>query len=297
MTRHSAHRYGKLPAQPARPHLKLAPVLAEVPDPPVSAGWLSDAIEWPMYGNDTIGDCTCAAVGHVINQLTYYGGGTEYMVTLAHVIAMYSAITGYNPKDPNTDTGAYCQDVLAYWRKTGLEGHRIVAYASVDPSDMTAVHQAIAMFGQVYIGFNVTQAAEDAFDAGKVWDVKKGSRNLGGHCVPMGGYDATKKTLSGVTWAEVFTMTEAYWKQNVDEVWVVLDQDGLNKAAAYFAGSPTFYALGQLFAELTGEVNPVPEPVTPPPVPTPVPTAVTDADFIAAYDTFRAVADAWAATR
>jgi hypothetical protein len=289
MTRgHQVHKYGKLPAQPARPHLKLSPVLAELPTPPISADWQSNSISWPMYANDTVGDCTCAAVGHVINQLTFYGAGAEYMVTTAHVLAMYSAITGYNPKDSNSDTGAYCQDVLAYWRKTGIEGHKIVAYAALDPSNLTEVKQAINAFGSVYIGFSVTQAAEDAFDAGKVWDVKKGSPNLGGHCVPVGAFNSTTKRFGGVTWAEEFEMTEAYWKQNVDEAWVVLDQDGLNKALEYFAGSATFYDLGQIFAALTGETNPVP---VPDPTPTPTPPAVVD------DATMWANAKAWAAAK
>jgi hypothetical protein len=262
--------------------------MAELPAPPPSADWQNSMIQWPMYGNDSVGDCTCAAVGHVINQLTFYGIGTEYEPTTAHVLAMYSAITGYNPADPNSDTGAYCQDVLAYWRKTGLEGHKIVAYAALDVSNLTEVHQAIAAFGSVYIGFNVTDAAEDDFDAGKVWDVKKGANDLGGHCVPVGAYDATKKTLSGVTWAEKFTMTEAYWKQNVDEAWVILDQDGLNKALAYFAGSASFYELGQIFSALTGQANPVPVPA--PPVPPTPPAVVDDA-------TMWATSKAWAAAK
>lgn len=225
-----------------------------------------------MYANDQVGDCTCAAVGHMVNQLTFYGSGQEIEPTEQHVLAMYSAITGYVPGDESTDTGAYCQDVLAYWRKNGLEGHKIVAYASLDVSNLTEIKQAIAAFGTVYVGMTVTDAAEKAFDAGKVWDVKKGSRALGGHCVPVGAYNSAKKTLDGVTWASEFSMSEAYWAQNVDEAWVVLDEDGLNKAAAYFTGLPSFWALGEDFTALTGEANPIPQPVDPTPTPTPVPT-------------------------
>lgn len=292
----STHRLGKLPAQPARPHLKLSAVLRErLAEPPASVDWQDDRITWPMYANDQIGDCTCAAVGHMVNQLTFYGSGTEQEPSEDHVIAMYSAITGYRPGHPSTDTGAYCQDVLAYWRKTGLDGHAIVAYAALDPSNLEEVKQAIAVFGTVYIGFNVTDAAEDAFDAGEVWDVKKGARNLGGHCVPMGAYDSAKKELYGVTWAAEFGMTEAYWQKYVDEVWVVLDADGLTKAAAYFAGAPSFYDLGQQFAELTGEKNPIPAPqpqptpVPPPPSPpAPSPTPVLDPRLVQAWQSMKA---------
>ena len=260
-------RLGKLPAQPARPHLSLSPVLAALPTPPASVDWQSDAITWPMYSNDTIGDCTCAGVGHLVNQLTFYGSGTEVQPTLEHVVAMYSAITGYTPNDPSSDTGAYCQDVLAYWRKTGLEGHRIVAYASLDVHNLTEIKQAVAQFGTVYVGMSFPDSAMEQFNAGQTWDLVKGARIEGGHCVIVGAYGNGKLGL--VTWGAEAEMTETFWRKYVDEAWVVLDPDGLNRAGAYFAGSPSFYALGEQFAALTGEKNPVPQPA---PVPAPVPS-------------------------
>lgn len=284
---------GKLPAQPARPHLKASAVLAELPTPPAKADWQSDSISWPMYANDSIGDCTCAGVGHMVNQLTFYGSGTEAQPTEAHVVAMYSAITGYTPKNPNSDTGAYCQDVLAYWRKTGLEGHKIVAYAAVNVANLTEVKQAIAQFGTVYVGLNFPDSAMDQFNAGEAWDVVKGAKVEGGHCVIVGAYDSAAKELGLVTWGAETKMTEAFWKKYVDEAWVVLDQDGLNRAGTYFAGSPTLYDLGQQFAVLTGQANPVPQPQpapTPAPTPTPSPSGPTAADqaLAKAIDAWRA---------
>lgn len=289
-------RPGKLPAQPARPQLRLCPVLAELPAPPAAADWQSDTIAWPMYGNDTIGDCTCAGVGHMVNQLTFYGSGTEQSPTEQHVVAMYSAITGYNPDDPNSDTGAYCQDVLGYWRKTGLEGHKVVAYASLDVHNLTEVKQAVAQFGTVYVGLNFPDSAMTQFNEGKPWDVVKGAKIEGGHCVIVGAYGGGKFGL--VTWGAEAEMTEAFWKKYVDEAWVVLDPDGLNRAGAYFAGSPTLYALGQEFATLTGQANPVPQPTpqpTPTPTPVPAPPVVTAEDKALAAEirARRPVEDAW----
>lgn len=292
-------RLGKLPAQPARPHLSLSAVLHErLAAPPASTDWQSNSITWPMYANDQIGDCTCAGVGHMVNQLTFYGTGTEVLPAESSVLGMYSAITGYNPADPNSDTGAYCQDVLAYWRKTGLEGHKIVAYASLDVSNLTEIKQAIALFGTVYVGLNFPNTAMDQFNAGQPWDVVPGARIEGGHCVIVGAYGSGKLDL--VTWGEETQMTEAFWKKYVDEAWVVLDADGLKKAGAYFAGAPSFYALGQQFADLTGEKNPIPAPQptptpapvpTPPPSPTPSPTPVLDPDVVQAWKSMKA----WAA--
>ena len=58
-----------------------------------------------VMGNDTVGDCTCAGAGHALGLWT---GNAGDLVTLTReqVLAMYSAITGYNPSDPSTDQGA-----------------------------------------------------------------------------------------------------------------------------------------------------------------------------------------------
>lgn len=273
---------GKLPAQPARPHLKLSEVLRErLAAPPASADWQSNSIRWPMYANDAVGDCTCAGVGHMVNQLTFYGTGAEVVPTEANVLGMYSAITGYTPTDPHTDTGAYCQDVLAYWRTKGLDGHQIVAYAALDVANLTEVKQAISVFGTVYVGMNFPDSAMRQFNQGKTWDVVRGARVEGGHCVIVGAYGSGKFGL--VTWGAETEMTEAFWKKYVDEAWVVLDADGLTKAAAYFTGAPSFYALGEQFAELTGEPNPIPQPQpAPEPSPTPEPAPAITAEDLAA---------------
>lgn len=269
-------RAGKKPAQPARPHLKFSAVFAEARDaapspPPVSCLFADASITWDMLGNDAVGDCTCAEVGHQVNQLTWYGSGVEVKPTTAQVLAFYSAITGYNPKDPSTDQGAYVQDVLAYWRKSGLIGHTIVAYAAVDVANVIEVKQALALFGSLNVGLSFPGSAMDQFNAGQTWDVVPGAAIEGGHCVMVVGYDAAGLDL--ITWGKRIRMTWAFWRAYVDEAWLVLDQDGVKKAGAYFTGLASFYALGQAFTALTGQPNPIPAPTPQPvPVPTPVPT-------------------------
>lgn len=279
----STHRLGKLPAQPARPQLRLSPVLrqAALPAPAASCDWQDDRIVWPMYGNADWGDCVWAETGHAINQLTYYALGSEAQPTDDDILKGYSDVTGFDPNagppgNNPTDQGTYIQDAMKYWRKTGVGGHKIVAYASLDVSNLTEVKQAIALFGSISIGLNFPDSAMDQFDAGETWDVVRGAHVEGGHCVLAGAYD--KDGVGIVTWGAEAKMTWRFWQKYVDEAWVYLDADGLNKAASYFTGAPSFYALGEQFAELTGEKNPVPAPQpqptpvpTPPPTPTPAP--------------------------
>lgn len=292
-------RGGKLPAQPARPQLRLSAVLATLAAPPATCDWQSDSITWPMYGNADWGDCVWAYTGHAVNQLTFYGSATEVEPTDDDILKGYSEVTGFDPNagppgSNPTDQGTYIQDAMKYWRTTGVGGHKIVAYASLDVHNLVEVKKAIAEFGSISVGLNFPSSAMDQFNAGETWDVVKGARVEGGHCVMAGAYGDGR--IGIVTWGAEAEMTEAFWRKYVDEAWVVLDEDGLNRAGAYFAGSPNFYTLGQQFAALTGESNPVPQPVvpvpvpSPPPSPAPSPAPAVDPRLVQA----RALMDEWA---
>ncbi|GAB2695812.1 hypothetical protein [Kitasatospora kifunensis] len=268
---------GRLPAQPARARLRLGDYLTgSLPTPPASVDWQSRVASWPMFSNDSVGDCTCAAVGHLIEAETTYGQGTTVTVADQDVLTAYEKVSGYNPADPSTDQGAVIQDVLAYWQKTGMAGHKIVAFASVDVSNMTEIKTAINLFGAVDVGFNFPSSAMTQFNAGQEWDVVKGSPIEGGHCVPVGAY-AADGTLMCVTWGAVQKMTAAFWTTYVDEAWVVITQDWLNAKGLDPQGL-NLYQLGQDYAALTGKPNPIPAPAPQPqptPSPTPAPTPVT----------------------
>lgn len=268
-------RGGRLPAQPARPYLTAATFLAAQPAPPASSDWLSPvpAADWGMLGNDQWGDCTCAGVGHKRIGDVYVNQGTTLTVTTADALALYSAVTGFNPNDPSTDQGAVCQDVLQYWAKSGFLGEKIVAFAKVNLSNLTAVKQAIAVFGQIYTGFNFPSSAMDQFNAQQTWDVVAGSTIEGGHCVTIGAYDATG--LECVTWGATQRMTWAFFQKYFDEAWVIVTPDFVNAATGDDKLGVSLYQLGQDYAALTGKPNPIPAPApqpTPEPVPTPTPT-------------------------
>lgn len=268
-------RGGRIHAQPARPKLRLGDYLTDhrsrsaLATPPANADWLSAVGTWPMYLNDQLGDCTCAAVGHMIEAATQYASGTALMITDQDVLTAYEAVGGYVPGDPSTDNGAYIQDVLAYWHATGVGGDHIVAYASVNVADMDEVRTAIELFGAVDIGFNFPGSAMDQFNNGQPWDVVAGAQVEGGHCVNVGEYDETAGTLTCVTWGQKQVMTQAFWNQYVDEAWVVITHDWVNANGTDPAGLDLF-TLGQDFAALTGQPNPIPAPA-PSPVPVPVP--------------------------
>lgn len=270
---------GKLSAQPARPQLRLEDyVTADLPEPPESVDWQSpvDASGWPMYGNDQIGDCTFAEIGHHIQLITKAASGTAVQVSDSAVLTGYEAVSGYRPGDPSTDVGCRIADVMDYWLKTGVGGHHILAHASIHASNTKLVKQAIALFGGVSIGLNVPQSAEDQFNAGQPWDYVRGSRSLGGHCVLLGAYGP--KRWKVITWAAEEEMTDLFYQHEVDEV-------RLPVTTEWFKGgkSPTgidIATMGADYATLTGRPNPFAD-VPPAPQPTPAPTPTLTAAELA----------------
>lgn len=266
MTRHPL---GRQPNDPRKPRLRLARYQLATPTPATSADWLSGVATWPMSLNDTIGDCTAAAAGHYAQAVNWYGRNQNAPVPDADVLAMYEAISGYTPSDPATDVGATLQDALGYWRTTGVGGNTIAAFAQLDHTDLPMVRDCIDLFGGVYCGMNFPASAMTQFNAGQPWTVVKRSAIEGGHCVPIGAYDAS--TFTCVTWGQAQAMDVAFFQRYFDEVWVPIDLDWLT-AAGYSPGKLDTDALNADFMALTGQPGPFPQSnPTPAPVPTPEP--------------------------
>ena len=141
-------KLGKKASKQDHRNLKLSSYLSILPPVPTACDWSHNIINWGMMRNDTVGDCTCAGGGHLIMGWTA-NASTEVIPSDTDILAAYSAITGYNPNDPNTDQGANELDVLNYWRQTGIAGHKIGAYVQLNASDIPHVKTAIYLFGVI----------------------------------------------------------------------------------------------------------------------------------------------------
>lgn len=260
-------KLGRLPADPTKPKLKLGPRLTGVlPTIPATADYMSRVQHWPMYANDRYGDCVFAMIGHYTQAATAYGEGVEEQVTDADVLKGYSDVTGFDPNDPSTDQGTIMQEAMSYWRKTGIGGHKIVAFASVDPKNHDEVKAAIAIFGAALIGFYFPSFAWDQLDDGNPWTYPApGDKTIeGGHAVHVGKFEESVFELT--TWGAVQAMDSGFWDRYVDEVWVVITEEWLNEHGQ----SPTgldLHGLGEDFAQLTGLPNPFPDAPAPQPLP------------------------------
>jgi hypothetical protein len=153
------YRFGKHPPKTDYRTLRLRDYLtAELAAPPASYDVLARVYDnlhksdpttlFPMDGNDTLGDCTIAALGHAI---TVYRGlvGKTSVPAKQTLVKLYMHLTG------GVDSGLNELDVLNYWRQNNVSKEKILAFVSVGTKNHTHIQQAIQIFGGVYLGFQV----------------------------------------------------------------------------------------------------------------------------------------------
>jgi hypothetical protein len=206
---------------------------AELPAPPLQLDLTHKVnVPWGMMDNDQIGDCTCAAAGHLMMEWTANAKGKIFDPTDKQIVAAYSAITGYDPSTGANDNGAVELDVLNYWRQHGIAGHKIQAFVATEPSNQTHIMDSVWIFGGCYIGLQMPKSAQAQTANHQPWSVpaqgptgdgKPGS--WGGHAVPVVAYNA--RVLTVVTWGALQTMTWAFWDAYCDEAYAIISADFL----------------------------------------------------------------------
>jgi hypothetical protein len=245
MADHSKMKLGRKAIKTDSRTLKLGDYLTPgLPPPPPSADWTRGISAWGMMLNDTLGDCTIAACGHAV-QVWTANTGSEVTLPNATIEKYYEEWDGYVPGDPSTDNGGIELDVLNDWKKQGLAGHKLMAFADPRFANLTEVRQSIALFGGVYIGLAMplTAQTQDVWDvvAGGGPDTEPGS--WGGHAVFVPMYDRNGFTC--ITWGQQKIMTVAFWNQYCDEAHTLLSEDWLSAN-----DSPSGFDQAQLLADL-----------------------------------------------
>lgn len=204
---------------------RLARYLAAFPDAPAASDYTGKLAVLGMMGNDSLGNCTCAAVGHAV-QVWSSQASAEATIADADIISLYERF-GYNPANAASDQGCVETDVLTSWLRQPVAGHTIDAYAYVDPANLTEVKAAVNLFGVVYIGL----ALPSAWQSMDVWDVPAGQAltgafepaSWGGHAVVVAAYDAAGVTI--ITWGALKRITWAGWSAYCDEAYAILSPD------------------------------------------------------------------------
>jgi len=193
---------------------------------------------FPMDGNDTLGDCTIAALAHA--ETVYQGMiAKKSIMTKQAVVKLYMHLTG------GVDSGLNELDVLNYWRKNPVSGDEIITYTSTDPKNHVHIQQAIKLFGGVYLGFQVQQNCVEEFDAHQPWT--PGPLTNDGHAVYAVGYDQTAVTV--LTWGNTQQGTWAWWDECVDEAYAIIPPEA--KKPGFAPG----FNFAQLQADLADVAN------------------------------------------
>jgi len=218
---------GKLPHRVDPRTLRLARYVdrALLPTPPPQLDLAAAVPEWPMYANDRLGDCTTAAAGHMIEGWCAAAAHRLVEVAEGDVITAFDAVKIVDPL--TGEAGAIELDVLNLWRRHGIGGHRIAAFADVASADHDLVRTGAWLFGGLYLGLQLPLRAQDQ----RVWDWAgrldgpDAPGSWGGHAVNVVAYDDAGLTV--VTWGALQRLTWSFWERYVDECWAIISADFL----------------------------------------------------------------------
>lgn len=252
-----AYKLGRLP----RDYSRFAPTLDDyrsraglpVVQATADVDRATEVSQWPMYDNDTLGDCTVAGIAHVIGAMAVYGGHPLPLFANTEIVRVYSAVSGYDPQTGANDNGANMQTVLDYIKSDGITDttgkvHKIVAYAAFrNPKDTTLLAEVLNTFGAAYVGIDCPASAQTEF--GKLWTWQPTSPIEGGHAIGFHRREPLTATGSIVysTWGALQPATPEFHEHYSEESWAVVSQDWLEANG----DSPEGLNVTQLLADMS----------------------------------------------
>lgn len=237
MVDHSTMKLGKAPARHDKRTLHLANYLTNELKPPPHVNWSRLVTNLGVMLNDNLGCCTVSAKGHLIQAWTA-NTGPQVIVPDSAILRGYEEACGYDPADPSTDQGGDMLDVLNYFRKIGIGGHKLFAYVALEPRNKTHIELGVDLLGGCDLGVMLPISAQNQ----EVWSVPAGGpvgdgspNSWGSHDVPIVDYGPLGPTC--ISWGKRITMTWQFFYTYVDEAYGLLSYDwcdGKKKAPSGF---------------------------------------------------------------
>jgi hypothetical protein len=224
---------------------------ASLPAAPPATSYDSKITHLGMMLNNTLGDCTCAAVGHCVQQWTAEAQKKQVIIPDADILKLYEIVGHYDPKNPKSDRGAIEINVLNYWLANPVDGNKLSAFCALEPRNLQDIKDAVYIFGNCYIGLQMPLSAQQQ----TVWTVPAAGPtgqgapgSWGGHAVPIVAYDA--RGLTCITWGQLLRMTWQFWDAYCDEAYGLLSPDWVaaGKAPAGFDWKQLESDMGELKA-------------------------------------------------
>jgi hypothetical protein len=193
--------------------------------PPPLDDWTGSPRVYSALGNDRIGNCTFAALGHMIQQRCALVNA-PCLLTEGHVIDAYRAASNWNGVigDPSDD-GHTMIDALLYAKHVGIGPYKIESFVRVNVYDDVEMKAAIHAFTSVYVGANLPRSINRQ---GSFWSMPDASArtpddqpgSLGGHAFLYTGQQRGKWTA--MPWTTKTTIDDSWDLTCVDEGWIVL---------------------------------------------------------------------------
>lgn len=243
-------KLGRKPARHTLRTMRSALIMASALDPLGTPPVVSNdyvgavSVDWGMFLNDQLGDCVCADTAHSL-MLRTANTSSIVIPTDNDVLALYEAVGSYVPGDSSTDNGCVCVDMCQYLENSGFLGHKSDATGVVDPQNLDHIRWTIQLFGACRIGLNLPQSAMDQFNSGQAWDVVGSTTDLGGHDVPLVGYDG--QFFYCVTWGRLQNLTPAFLSKYSEEAHSELFFDWIQAQG----NSPSGFDLSDLATKLS----------------------------------------------
>lgn len=166
-----------------------------------------------MLMNDQIGDCTCAGLLNGMNCIESVASNGQAIVPYvdSDALTLYEKAAGYNPNDPNTDTGMVETELLEYTVRNGVgvgPYRYYPVWGTCDISDRNAIALIMQYFGFAYLGVVLRTSDQDM---SKPWDtLSSDSFDVwGAHCLLVYDYTGLGDTdlVSCITWGGIYRGT------------------------------------------------------------------------------------------
>lgn len=240
---------GKKPVRKDSRNLMFSKYLtAALPPIPDEYSWIAkDKIsDWGMMKNDVLSDCVEAAWGHLIMSWTA-DTGKLFIPSDSDIVTLYSGMSGYNPITGANDDGTNELDSLKHMRNTGIDGHIIGAYTSVDTQNIQEVKTSIFLFGGNLLGaelpINIQNQLAWTIPPANTLNATAGS--WGGHGIC--GLAYTKTGIYIITWGSVLFVNWKFFTRYFDECWAIISPDFVNGNIP----SPNGFDMPTLISDLT----------------------------------------------
>lgn len=207
-------------------------------------------VKHELWGNDEISNCCYAGLAKIIAQRCALLN-QPCKLTTDDVIAAYSAVTGYNPRDPSTDQGGNMLDAIRYGIEHGIGPYKFTKQARVNVLDRVELRAAIWGFGSAYVGANLPLRINEQM-AGGHWyipphtDEKDRERSLGGHAFAYFGAERGK--LAAYPWGVKIDEDDAHAESYCDESYIIMD----DLWATQMRLAPNGFDYDRLMHDMTG---------------------------------------------